>query len=41
MSQISSLKPKVLWQYFDQILEIPRPSKKEDKIRTFLVDFAQ
>jgi dipeptidase D len=41
MSQIASLKPGILWKYFDQILEIPRPSKKEEKIREFLIDFAK
>ncbi len=40
MSQIRSLEPSILWKYFDEILTIPRPSKKEEKIRNFLKDFA-
>ena len=40
MSQISSLQPNILWKYFDEILTIPRPSKKEEKIRDFLINFA-
>ena len=41
MKKISSLEPKEVWNYFEQILEIPRASKKEDRIRGFLIDFAQ
>lgn len=32
---------KSVWNFFDQILTIPRPSKKEEKIKQFLLDFAQ
>ncbi|MCF8389802.1 MAG: aminoacyl-histidine dipeptidase [Bacteroidales bacterium] len=39
--QLSSLEPKTIWHYFEQILEIPRPSKEETKIRNFLTDFAK
>ncbi len=38
---LNTLEPKELWQYFGDILRIPRPSKKEEKIREYLVDFAQ
>ena len=31
----------MLWNYFDDICKVPRPSKKEEKIRQFLVDFAK
>ena len=41
MSEISTLKPQEVFKYFDQILQIPRPSKKEGKIRKFLIDFAK
>ncbi len=41
MSQITSLEPLILWKYFDQILTIPRPSRKEEKIREFLIKFAE
>jgi dipeptidase D len=33
------LQPKGVWEYFDDICQIPRPSKKEDKIKAFLLDF--
>lgn len=33
------LKPERLWFYFGEILNIPRPSKKEDKIIKYLLDF--
>ncbi len=38
---ISQLKPERLWFYFQEILKIPRPSKKEEKIIAYLVDFGQ
>ena len=37
---IQELKPALIWKYFDEILQIPRPSKKEDKIIKYLMDFA-
>ncbi|HMM10938.1 MAG TPA: aminoacyl-histidine dipeptidase [Bacteroidales bacterium] len=36
-----SLKPSGIWQYFREITLIPRPSKKEEKIIAYLVDFAK
>ncbi|MFN8255199.1 MAG: aminoacyl-histidine dipeptidase [Bacteroidales bacterium] len=30
-----------IWKYFYQITQIPRPSKKEEKIASFLLDFAK
>lgn len=41
MRKLENLNPKPLWHYFEEICEIPRPSKKEEKIRVFLLDFAQ
>lgn len=38
---ISDLKPEIVWKYFHQITQIPRPSKKEGKIITYLLDFAK
>src|SRR6056297_1959757 len=40
MSNFDTLKPSEIWHYFEQILQIPRPSKHEEKIRNFLIDFA-
>jgi dipeptidase D len=38
---IKELQPTDLWNYFYEITQIPRPSKKEEKIRSFLLDFAK
>ena len=38
--KISHLKPETLWGYFENICQIPRPSKKEEKIIAFLEQFA-
>lgn len=38
--EIKDLTPNAIWYYFDQITKVPRPSKKEDKIRAYLKDFA-
>lgn len=37
---LSRLKPAAVFDYFYQITQIPRPSKKEDRMRTFVKDFA-
>ncbi|GHT61009.1 aminoacyl-histidine dipeptidase [Bacteroidia bacterium] len=39
--EIKNLEPHLLWQFFDRITQIPRPSKKEGKIVNFLLDFAK
>ncbi|MCX6326782.1 MAG: aminoacyl-histidine dipeptidase [Bacteroidia bacterium] len=39
MSDIRKLEPKQLWNYFHEITQIPRPSKKEKKIVEYMVDF--
>ncbi|MBN1118557.1 MAG: aminoacyl-histidine dipeptidase [Bacteroidales bacterium] len=38
---IFELEPKLVFKYFDEILKIPRPSKKEEKIISYLEDFAK
>ena len=35
------LKPASVFHYFEEICRVPRPSKKEEKIRNYLVDFAK
>jgi len=35
------LKPERLWFYFSEICKVPRPSKKEEKITSWLVAFAE
>ena len=37
---IHDLKPALVFSIFDRINQVPRPSKKEEKIRKFLLDFA-
>lgn len=38
---IKDLKPSLIWEIFYEITQVPRPSKKEDKIRAYLIDFAE
>ncbi len=38
---INSLKPTEVWKYFEEILTIPRPSKKEEKIIAYLLEFGK
>lgn len=40
MNKLAHLQPQPLFNYFEQICQVPRPSKKEEKIREFLLDFA-
>ena len=40
MNTLSQLSPQPLFDYFEEICQVPRPSKKEEKIRKFLLDFA-
>ena len=35
------LKPAIVFRYFEEVCQVPRPSKKEEKIRAYLLDFAQ
>lgn len=41
MNNLDSLKPASVWNYFEKICQIPRPSKHEEKIIGFLMDFAR
>lgn len=41
MSEIQSLKPSLLWQWFDQVCAIPHPSYHEEKIANFIVNWAK
>jgi len=38
---IQNLEPRHLWQHFDQIRKIPRPSRHEEKIREHLLAWAK
>ena len=35
------LKPASVFHYFEEVCQVPRPSKKEEKIRAYLIDFAK
>lgn len=36
---IRLLQPQRVWEFFDDICQIPRPSKKEEKIKAYLFEF--
>ncbi len=38
---LTGLEPSRLYHYFEEICKIPRPSKKEEKIAAYLVDFGK
>lgn len=38
---LKDLEPERLWYYFIEILQIPRPSKKEDKIAEYVLKFGK
>lgn len=40
-NDILKFKPSRLWHYFAEIIEIPRPSKKEEKIISYLKAFGE
>ena len=37
----TELKPAIVFHYFEEVCRVPRPSKKEEKIRTYLLNFAK
>jgi dipeptidase D len=39
--ELDNLQPAGIWKYFQEICKIPRPSKKEEKIAAYLVDFGK
>lgn len=40
-SEISTLSPQVLWQFFDKICSIPHPSKQEEALAQYIINWAQ
>jgi len=40
-NELLQLQPERLWYYFTEILKIPRPSKKEEKILAYLLEFGK
>ncbi len=41
MGILKGLEPQIIWEIFEEICQVPRPSKKEDKIIAFLLDWAK
>ena len=39
MSEIKNLEPKLLWNYFHEITQIPRPSKREHRMTEYMKKF--
>ncbi len=39
--EILTLEPKVIWKHFYSLTQVPRPSKKEDRIREFCAQFGR
>lgn len=39
--EILKLEPAIIWSYFSEILQVPRPSKKEEKIIEYLLSFGK
>lgn len=38
---VRSLEPHQLWNHFADLNSVPRPSKKEEEVRKFMVNFAK
>jgi dipeptidase D len=38
---IEGLKPQLVWKYFAEIAQVPRPSKHEERIRKYVLDTAK
>lgn len=38
---VRQLEPQSLWNHFADLNAVPRPSKKEDRVREFMLDFAK
>ncbi len=41
MNKLAELQPQEVWSHFEDICQIPRPSKKEERIIEFLLKFAE
>ena len=40
-TNLKNLKPELVWKHFSEIVNIPRPSHHEEKIREYVVEFAK
>lgn len=41
MNNITDLSPQIIWHYFNEVCKVPRPSKHEEKMIQYLLDFAR
>lgn len=39
--EVRGLEPKVLWNHFEDLNAVPRPSKKEERVIEFIVNFGE
>jgi dipeptidase D len=39
--KVRELEPKIVWNHFEDLNAVPRPSKKEERIRQFMIDFGK
>ncbi|PKR81745.1 cytosol nonspecific dipeptidase [Brumimicrobium salinarum] len=40
-NEVRALEPKAIWENFANLNEVPRPSKKEERVIQFMVDFGK
>ncbi len=40
MNNLKELEPQAIWHYFNEVCQVPRPSKHEEKMIDFLLNFA-
>lgn len=40
-NEVRKQQPQVLWNHFADLNAVPRPSKKEERVRAFMVDFGK
>ena len=41
MAVLNALKPSAIWTHFEEMCAIPHPSKHEDAMRRYVIDFAK
>ncbi len=41
MTQLSELSPKLIWTFFDKICSLPHPSKHEEPLRGWIMEWAR
>lgn len=41
MSKVRQLEPKAVWNHFEDLNAVPRPSKKEERVIAFMEDFGK